>query len=74
MPVINAFMSVFNPINTLLYLFRLGAIIMDLEVIVQLWPIALAFVSLVIVLAKMYNRLDTLEEKVRTLFDLHNKR
>ena len=47
---------------------------MDLEVIVQLWPIALAFVSLVIVLAKMYNRLDTLEEKVRTLFDLHNRR
>ena len=47
---------------------------MDLEVIVQLWPSALAFVSLVIVLAKMYNRLDTLEEKVRTLFDLHNKR
>ena len=47
---------------------------MDLEVIVQLWPIALAFVSLVIVLAKMYNRFSTLEEKVRTLFDLHNKR
>ena len=40
---------------------------MDLEVLIQLWPIALAFVSLVIVLAKMYNRIDTLEEKVRTL-------
>jgi uncharacterized protein YoxC len=46
---------------------------MDLEVLIQLWPIALAFVSLVIVLAKMYNRIDTLEEKVRTLFDLYNK-
>ena len=52
---------------------RLGAISMDLDVLVQLWPIALAFVSLVIVLAKMYNRIDTLEEKVRTLFDLYNK-
>ncbi len=46
---------------------------MDLEVLIQLWPIALAFVSLVIVLAKMYTRIDVLEEKVRTLFDLHNK-
>ena len=45
---------------------------MDLEVLIQLWPIALAFVSLVIVLAKMYNRIDTLEDKVRTLFDLYN--
>jgi len=52
---------------------QLGAISMDLEVLIQLWPIALAFVSLVIVLAKMYNRIDTLEEKVRTLFDLYNK-
>ena len=73
-PVMNAFMCVFNPINTLLYLFRLGAQSMDLNVLVQLWPIAVAFVSLVIVLAKMYNRIDVLEEKVRTLCDLHNKR
>ena len=47
---------------------------MNLDVLIQLWPIALAFVSLVIVLAKMYTRIDVLEEKVRTLFDLHNKR
>jgi hypothetical protein len=46
---------------------------MNLEVLVQLWPIAVAFVTLVIVLAKMYTRIDVLEEKVRTLFDLHNK-
>mgnify|MGYP001345282906 CR=1 FL=1 len=45
---------------------------MNLDTLVQLWPIALAFVSLVIVLAKMYNRIDVLEEKVRTLFDLYN--
>ena len=47
---------------------------MNLEVLVQLWPIAVAFVTLVIVLAKMYTRIDVLEEKVRTLFDLYNKR
>jgi len=45
---------------------------MDLDALVQLWPIAFAFVSLVIVLAKMYNRIDVLEDKVRTLFDLYN--
>ncbi len=53
--------------------YTIGGNSMDLEVLIQLWPIALAFVSLVIVLAKMYNRIDTLEEKVRTLFDLYNK-
>ncbi len=47
---------------------------MDLDVLIQLWPIALAFVSLVIVLAKMYTRIDVLEEKVRTLFDLYNQK
>ena len=45
---------------------------MDLDALVQLWPIALGFISLVIVLAKMYTRIDVLEDKVRTLFDLHN--
>ena len=53
--------------------YTIGGNSMDLEVLIQLWPIALAFVSLVIVLANMYNRIDTLEEKVRTLFDLYNK-
>jgi len=47
---------------------------MDLDALVQLWPIAFAFVSLVIVLAKMYNRIDVLEDKVRTLFDLYNSK
>ena len=47
---------------------------MNLDALVQLWPIALAFVSLVIVLAKMYNRIDVLEDKVRTLFDLYNSK
>ena len=47
---------------------------MNLEELIQLWPIAVAFVSLVIVLAKMYNRIDTLEDKVITLFELWNSK
>ena len=47
---------------------------MNLEDIIQLWPISVAFVSLVIVLAKIYNRIDTLEEKVKTLFELWNSK
>jgi hypothetical protein len=44
-----------------------------LEVIGKLWPIFVSFIALVIVLAKMDVRLGTVEEKVKVLFDLHNK-
>jgi hypothetical protein len=44
-----------------------------IENIMKLWPVFLAFVTLVIVLAKADNRLSVLEEKVRTLFDLINR-
>jgi len=40
----------------------------------DLWPIALSFVTLVIVLAKMSNNIDMLKEKVKVLFELYNKR
>lgn len=43
------------------------------ELIGQLWPIVLAFISLVIILAKMDVRLAVVEEKVKALFDLWNK-
>jgi len=47
---------------------------MDLiDNIMKLWPVFLAFVTLVVVLAKADNRISVLEEKVRTLFDLINK-
>ena len=46
---------------------------MDIENIMKLWPIFLAFITLVIVLAKADNRISVLEEKVRALFDLMNK-
>jgi hypothetical protein len=48
---------------------------MDLiDNIMKLWPVFLAFVTLVIVLAKADNRIAVLEEKVKALFDLYNKK
>jgi hypothetical protein len=44
-----------------------------LEIIGKLWPIFVSFIALVIVLAKMDVRLGTVEEKVKVLFELHNK-
>lgn len=43
------------------------------ELIGQLWPLVLAFISLVIILAKMDVRLAVVEEKVKALFELWNK-
>jgi hypothetical protein len=48
---------------------------MDLiDNIMKLWPIFLGFITLVVVLAKADNRIAVLEEKVRTLFDLINRK
>jgi len=47
---------------------------MDLDGLIKLWPIFVGFISLVVVLAKNDNRISVLEEKVRTLFDLINKK
>jgi hypothetical protein len=47
---------------------------MDLiDNIMRLWPVFLAFITLVVILAKADNRIAVLEEKVRTLFELINK-
>jgi hypothetical protein len=45
-----------------------------IELIGQLWPLVLAFISLVIILAKMDVRLAVVEEKVKALFELWNKK
>lgn len=45
-----------------------------LEIISKLWPLFVGFIGLVIVLAKMDNRLAVAEEKIKVLFDLHNKK
>ena len=47
---------------------------MDLDGLIKLWPIFVGFISLVVVLAKNDNRISVLEEKVRVLFDLINKK
>ncbi len=43
-------------------------------IIGAIWPIVLAFVTLVIVLAKMEVRIGVVEEKVKSLFDLWNSK
>jgi len=45
-----------------------------LDAIGAIWPIAAGFVTLVIILAKMHADIEQIKEKVRTLFDLWNRR
>ena len=45
-----------------------------LDILIGLWPIFAGFISLVIVLAQMPSQIETLKEKVRTLFDLWNSK
>ena len=53
---------------------RLGLCIMeDIHTIVSLWPLGIGFVTLVIVLAKMHSAIEVINEKIKVLFDLHNK-
>ena len=37
------------------------------------WPILLALVSLIIILAKMHSDIEVIKEKIITLFELWNK-
>ena len=45
----------------------------SMDLLIQLWPILIGFVTLVIVLARMHSKIGVLEEKVRTLFELFNR-
>ena len=45
----------------------------SMDLLIQLWPILIGFVTLVIVLAQMHSKISVLEEKVRTLFELFNR-
>jgi hypothetical protein len=56
------------------HLKRQGNKMTALEFINTAWPVAVGFVTLVIVLAKMHNDIETLKEKVRVIFELWNKR
>jgi hypothetical protein len=44
------------------------------ELLIKSWPIFLGIITLIIVLAKLDLRVAVLEEKVKTLFDLFNKK
>jgi len=45
-----------------------------LGIISALWPIALGLITLIIVLAKMHYNIASLSEKVKVLFDFHNRK
>jgi len=44
------------------------------ELLIKAWPIFLGFITLVVLLAKMDGRLATVEDKIKTLFELINKK
>ena len=44
------------------------------ELLIKAWPIFLGFITLVVLLAKMDNRLGSVEEKIKSLFELFNKK
>jgi hypothetical protein len=44
------------------------------DMLVKAWPILLALIMLIIVLSKLDLRVAVLEEKIKTLFELFNKR
>ena len=44
-----------------------------MTMIMKMWPLFLAFITLVIVLAKMHGDIIVLKEKVKVAFDLINK-
>jgi hypothetical protein len=44
------------------------------EVLSRAWPILLALITLIIVLAKLDLRVAVLEEKIKALFEMWNRR
>ena len=44
------------------------------EVVSSIWPVFLGLITLVVVLAKMHSSIEVLQEKVKVLFELFNKR
>jgi hypothetical protein len=52
----------------------LGANVDLFEVLSKAWPILLALITLIIVLAKLDLRVAVLEEKVKALFEMWNRR
>ena len=46
----------------------------ELQILLSLWPIAIAFIALVIILAKMHSAIQVNNEKIRVLFDLYKNK
>ncbi len=44
------------------------------EIFTRAWPVILAMITLIIVLSKLDLRVAVLEDKIKTLFDLINKK
>jgi hypothetical protein len=44
------------------------------QVISSITPVLIGIITLIIVLARMHYNLEALTEKVKVLFDFHNKR
>ena len=44
------------------------------DILSKAWPILLAIITLIIVLAKMDIKIAVLEEKIKTLFEIFNKK
>lgn len=44
------------------------------EIFTRAWPVILAMITLIIVLSKLDLRVAVLEDKIKTLFDLLNKK
>ena len=45
----------------------------ELQLLLCLWPLAIGFITLVIILAKMHSAIEVINEKIKVLFDLYNK-
>ena len=43
-----------------------------LDIFNAIWPVLVAVTAAMVLFARAFNRLDVLEEKVKTLFDLFN--
>ena len=44
------------------------------ELLIKAWPVLFALITLIIVLSKLDLRVAVLEDKIKTLFDLVNKK
>ena len=61
-------------ITAILLIFKKWLVMEFMDAIGVVWPIAVAFVTLVVVLAKMHADIEQIKEKIKVLFELWNKK